>query len=107
MSCNCKKKLVKDEVTGKMVETVVKNGIITSSIQFLLSVIIVPFLYPLIVVMLFKHFFIGGNVDIVKMLSGFKKLEKVEKEEEIDLATINPDDYEMVGVDIIEKVKDE
>jgi hypothetical protein len=107
MSCNCKKEIVKDEVTGESVEKVVKGNIIVTSLLFLFSVVIIPLLYPFIIVMLFKHFFIGGKgMNLDKILSKFKKINK-DEEEIVDLETLNPDEYEVVGVDVIESSKNE
>lgn len=107
MSCNCKKKTVKDKVTGEVVEKIVRGNIIISTFLFLFSIIIIPFLYPVMIIILFKHFFFGGNINLVKILSKLKKKDKFEDDEEIDIEMLNPDDYEVIGVDTIEPIKNE
>jgi hypothetical protein len=107
MGCGCKKKTVKDKISGKLVEVEDKGNIFLNSILFLLSLALIPLLLPIIVVILFKHFFIGGNIDMVKMLTMFKKREKVEEEEEINIREVNPDDYVLVGVGDTHLIEDE
>jgi hypothetical protein len=73
MGCGCKKKTVRDEKTGKLVEIEVKNNLFVRLLTFSISLIIVPFLIPVIIWFLFKHLVIGGEINIPEMFTFFKK----------------------------------
>jgi len=105
MSCTCKKESKQDNISNELPKIEFKNNIIFRFILFLISIIIIPILYPVMIVIMFKHFMIGGDIDILKLVKKFKKKEI--EEESIDIETLNPEDYEIIGVDELVKEKNE
>lgn len=102
MGCGCKK-TKKDEKTGELIEfTEGKNNRLFNISLFIISVIILPLLYPVIIGILFKHFVIGGDIDFTKIVQKIKNFKKEEPEdEEIDVDSLDENDYELIGVDEI------
>jgi len=108
MGCGCKKETVTDKKTGETKEVDVKNNIIVNIILFLISVGLSPLLYPVIIFILFKHLVIGGSIDPIYMINKFNEKKKnKETEESPEIDTLNPEDYELVGVDDITKMTTE
>lgn len=100
MGCNCKTKKVKSEA-GDVSEAKGPNKLITFVGYILISVLItllLPLIWIVLLVMVYKSSY-GEGWDITNaMVSLFKKKDKVEED---NLEDINPDDYEVVGVDKI------
>jgi hypothetical protein len=107
MGCGCKKPIADEKDKKVLIKKKItfKNNIIINLILFLLMVVLVPILYPFIIMVLFKHFVIGGNINFLDYINKFKKKEK--NIDDIDIEKINPDDYELLGVDKIEVVSNE
>lgn len=106
MGCNCKKK----HIGGNDVSITTKNnnninrGLITNILLFIISTVLVPFLYPVIIIVLFKHFIIGGNVEFMTFLN------KVKTKEISDITSedkLYETDYDIIGVDEMEIVRHE
>lgn len=102
MGCGCKKTKL-NKKTGELTEyTESKNNLLLNTSLFLVSVLILPLLYPLIIGVLFKHFIIGGDINFGNVLEKIKTLKKEESEdEEIDIDSLDENDYELIGVDEI------
>lgn len=93
MGCGCKKT---SSIPEKILGNPSKNKIVGVLLFLTVSVLSV-FLYPIILLILFKHFVIGGDIDIAGVMEKFKKNDI----EEDDIDDINEDNYEMVSVENI------
>ena len=80
---------------------------------FIMAMVILPFTFPIIVWSLFKHMVLKGEINLMPLfISLGKKLklgaknrvnENLEEEHYADPNDVDPDDYELVGVDEITK----
>lgn len=94
MGCGCKKT---NSIPEKILGNPSKNKIVGFLLFLVVSVLSV-FLYPIILLILFKHFVIGGDIDIASIMEKFKKKSY---DEEDDIDDISEDNYEMVSVENI------
>lgn len=102
MSCGtCKKKTKLPDGTTK---SNFFGTIIGKSIMFILSMVILPFVYPFAVFILFKHFFIGQvTINPQKTTENIAKLlkngEKKDKSEDLGAQEFKSEEYEIVGLE--------
>ena len=86
----------------------VKSGNMVGKILlFLLSSVLVVVLYPLIIMILFKHFIIGGEINITKYIKKIKNKKKINNDEYLDIETLDPNDYELINMNNIERIGNE
>jgi hypothetical protein len=102
MGCNCKKKIVNDDITGELTEKRNGRNILIKILLFLVTIAMSFILYPVIVVVIFKHYFTSGN-DALDLLSIIKKIKdkNIKKVEIDDQEPINNEDYELIGVEVV------
>ena len=88
MACeSCKKKKINLDTPVDL-----KNNYIGKFLLFLLIMIILPFFYLFICYKLFRQIMFDESIDILSINNFLKKKPKEDIEE------INPDDYQLVGV---------
>jgi hypothetical protein len=98
MACACK-----NENSGetKGIGGKISNNIFFKLILFGLSMVVLPFVFPVIIVMLFNTIVLGNNnINIPQLLKKIVDKKQVE-EDYIEEEEINPDDYEIMGVEVI------
>jgi hypothetical protein len=82
MSCNCKSNLSENSALPKKDLT---NSLLFRLFLFLISLVILPLIFPVAVIILFNSMVLQKNTDIMKPIMGlFNKKEKLEDETEED-----------------------
>ena len=111
MGCkSCKDKKIPKEEKG--IETKNKtlqktNDYVFRFFTFIMAMIILPLTYPIAVVALFKRMVLKKDINLMPMLLNIgktlkgRKVKPQEVGEAFDIATANPEDYKLVGVDEI------
>lgn len=105
MGCGCKKN-IESVNNDKKIEIVNNNNKVIGLILFLVITIFSPLLLLFILWVLFKHLVIGNSIDLLSLFKTLKnKLDNSddEDEEDVDINTLNPEEYKLIGVDEIIK----
>lgn len=114
MGCGCKKdggsdigiNQVPDETQVEISKLSIIRRYTFRVITFLFALVLLPLLLPVIIWMLFKTIILTEQINMLPLLLHVgKKLKKMGEGKEVDedddddnLEEINPDDYELVGV---------
>lgn len=117
MSCGCKngsksgidENQITDETKNEISNLSLIRRYTFRSITFLFALALLPVLLPIIIWMLFKTIVLTEQINMLPLLLHVgKKLKKIgeakEEDEEIEkIEELNPDDYEPIGVNNINK----
>ncbi len=77
---------------------------IVNFILFLFTCVILPLIFPLIIIMLFKTIVLNNNINLLPSLVQIGKNLKGKEIEEDDNEEIKPEELELVGVDEIKTI---
>ena len=111
MGCGCKSGsgVGLNDVSSETQEEISKLSLIKRYsfriLTFLFAIALVPLLLPLVIWVLFKSIVLTENINLFPLFLAIgKKLKKMgdpkeDEEEDIDIENINPEDYELVGVE--------
>lgn len=104
MGCGCKKVSVNTKGETKPIEENKISFNYFGLIYFIIGVLLLPLIYPIVVWSMFSDFVFGRKLDLSKtLLTIINKTKKDKEEVIIDSDGVDLDEYELTGIEVLEK----